>query len=129
MPTPPDLALLEAFRWTRLRGAVRNLRQDRAREHPLWILHGLLMFAVPSAAKDGRSRFVFRPLAPTGDAIQRHQVYPFEVFFPGDELGLAHDCAAGLARHLADPRNNFALEHLDPPQVRSLADLADAAPS
>lgn len=120
-------AALAALRWTRLRGSVRNLHAAGAREHPLWILHSLLMFCVPQAAKDGQSRFVFRPLADAGDVIERDRLYPFAVFFPGDDLALPRACAAGLERHLSDKRHHFTLEAMEPPEVRSLADLEDGA--
>lgn len=128
VPAPADHVLLRALRWTRLRCAVRNLHAAEAREHPLWILHALLMFAVPPEAKDGRSRFTFRPLVATGDTIQRDQVYPLEILFPGDDLTLAQTCAKGLEQHLADPRHHFALVGLEPPQVRCLADLEQTSP-
>lgn len=70
-------AAFAALRWTRLRGSVRNLHAAGAREHPLWILHSLLMFCVPEAAKNGQSRFLFRPLAEPGDVIERDRLYPF----------------------------------------------------
>ncbi|MCP5517574.1 MAG: CRISPR-associated endonuclease Cas1 [Verrucomicrobiales bacterium] len=129
MPATPDLSLLEALRWTRLRVALRNTRDVAAREHPLWILHSLLMFAVPPEAKDGRSRFTFRPLTDVGESIRRSTVYPLEVLFPDDDPALATACAEGLERHLANRRNNFAIKTLEPPEVRSLGDLLDAAPA
>lgn len=127
MSATPDLSLLEALRWTRLRAAVRNTRDAGAKEHPLWILHGLLMFAVPPAAKDGRSRFTFRPLADVGDVIRRGVIYPFEVLFPGDDRGLAEACAEGLTQHLARGRHNFEIKNVEAPEVRSLGDLLDAS--
>ncbi|MBI4660441.1 MAG: CRISPR-associated endonuclease Cas1, partial [Verrucomicrobia bacterium] len=119
--SPPDF--LAALRWVRVRGAVRNTRDAAAREHPLWILHGLLMFAVPEASPEGKVRFTFRPLADVGGGISRDQIYPFEIIFPGDDLSVAETFLNRLTRHVEDPSNNFALAQLEPPQVRSLADL------
>jgi len=106
---------LRALRWTRLRCAVRILHAAGAREHPLWIFHALLMFAVPPEAKDGRSRFTFRPLVNCGETIQRDQVYPLEILFPGDDLTLPRTCAKGLEQHPSDSRHHFALVGLEPP--------------
>ncbi len=120
--------VLASLRWTRLRCAIRNLHAEDAREHPLWILHSLLMFAMPAEAKDGLGRFIFRPLADCGDVVRRDQVYPLELLFPGDDLAMPRACAEGLARHLADPYHHFALVEVEPPQVRCLADLDQTSP-
>ena len=77
---------LAGLRWHRVRGALRNTRDDAARAHPWWILHSTLKHGVPDDSHGREVPFTFRLLADAGERIAREQIYPFEIFFPGDDL-------------------------------------------
>jgi CRISPR-associated protein Cas1 len=119
---------LNSLRWTRARARLQNRRAAAAREHPLWILHGLLMFALPPDAA-GAKPLAFRPAGSVGRHIELAREYPLDVFFPGHDLPRAYDFLERLARHLQKPNANFDLLAVGLCENRSFDKLlAEASP-
>lgn len=130
----PPVADLEQLVWHEIPVTLRNVRNRYAREHPLWVLHGLVMFVVPRGP-DGepvRHWFRLREALP-GDRIQKGRHYSFELVLPGADPTAAGAVAERLRAHLAIPRpgepeRNFELVSVDPPARCTLRDVLATAP-
>ena len=123
--------LLAALEWRRLRLSLINQRNEFAREHPLAIFQSLLKHGLTAdmAVASGRAAFVFHPVAASfGHRIVKGGKYDIELIFPHLGLGDVSRFAANLARHLADPANNFALAEASAPETRNLATLLRECP-
>ena len=132
--TPTPVAL-DALRWHRVRVTLRNLRNRFASEHPLWIFHGIFMYAAPRNTQgEPWPKFFFHPVnGPLPARVARGRDYTLDVIFPGADPAPAARFIENLARHLrlahaADPGRNFELIEVQAPERRSLPDLLAEQP-
>lgn len=126
---------LDHLRWHRVRVTLRNLRNQFASEHPLWIFHGVFMYAAPKTPQgEPLCKFFFHPVGgPLPPRVAKGRDYVLDVIFPVAEPTLPAAFLENLARHLrlrhaTDPGNNFALIEAGAPELRSLAALLAEQP-
>ncbi|MEL7638059.1 MAG: CRISPR-associated endonuclease Cas1 [Solidesulfovibrio sp.] len=128
---PPYLDVLRRVSWHAMDIALENVRDDRAREHPLAVLQGVLL----SAAANGRRPqpdFFFHPInRPLQNSI-RKGLYRLEIVFPLASTRDVTHYADDLHRYLSNGDKNFRLADVGPPRQRSLqtvaADFPDIRP-
>lgn len=120
---------LANLRWSRIVVSVQNQRAVGAEEHPLWVLHGLLMYAMPDVSPGVKFPLCFKPLTPVGETVEKGRTYELAVLFPTDQLTVPESFARRLHEHLENSIWNFSLVRISAPEARSLADIHRESPT
>lgn len=115
---------LRALRWHVLRLTLVNTRNAFAREPPLAVFEALGYTAARRAGLNAHEEWFFHPAGQSfGSRVRRGARYAVVFVFPRAEAEAVALFRDALAKHLTDPRNNFALETASNPLPRTLADL------
>ncbi len=107
-----------AFTWPVISLRLRNLRNQFAREHPLWILKAVLLSSLRARGIERRP-FLFHPrFEPFGDRVRLGRIYDIEVACPGWTIEDASEFQGAIAEWLSDPAHNFSIEEMHPIESR-----------
>ncbi|HVY70459.1 MAG TPA: CRISPR-associated endonuclease Cas1 [Verrucomicrobiae bacterium] len=134
MASPVEVSVAD-LAWHTVPLRLRNVRNVFAREHPLWVLHGLLMFVVPRRVDRSPAPWWFRWLGERpAERVQKGRIYELELILPTGDLATAEATVTALQKHLKveraiDPGRNFEVATAGPPRRRTLADLQSEGPA
>ena len=117
-----------AWSWLRMRVRLRNRCNTAAKQHPLFVLRGLLYSARGTLADDDRAEFSFRVANSTGARVRSGAEYPFDLLFQESDTRQAERYGEALRVWTADPVHHFECESIGAVERRDLATLRAERP-
>lgn len=114
----------DQLHWWCLPLRLRNVRNDYAKEHPVFVIRALLLYAQHGVSQELRGdwRFSLRHLP--GERIKKNALYTLDWLFPFATEEQARAYARALERYLGtDGGRNFVLEGAIMPQRRDMQTL------
>ncbi len=106
--------------WLRLRVRLRNQRNTVAKQHPLFVLRGLLYSVRGTLAKEDLVDFTFRVANATGARVRLGGEYALDILFNDGAERQAERFGEALRVWTMDPEHNFKCVSVGPVEGRNL---------
>lgn len=115
---------LEPLHWRRVRMEFRNLKNEHARQHPMFVFNSLFKEGAKRAGLRDQIDYFYRPVGqpfPTRVLLQHR--YQLQLVFPVAESASAEKLVEGVKTYLADGKKNWRWVSGDSVEERSLENL------